>query len=179
MAEEARVGAGPRRRAEEVDGVRGFLAVMILIGLAFGVLYGLGDGAAPEPRSDADALWGADRPESAATARKRSARRERRAPAETKAPAPDAVAFYQYVDERGSVRIVDTLDQVPPAWRDRAGRVEVDAASIARYDAPKLAARGSGTPERRAFAYTPDRSVVVYTTSWCGYCRKTLAYLDA
>ena len=35
--------------------------------------------------------------------------------------------FYQYTDESGDVRFVQSLLEVPEAWRDRAGRVELAA----------------------------------------------------
>ena len=36
--------------------------------------------------------------------------------------------YYQYVDARGSVRFAEQLEDVPAAWRDRAGRVELEVA---------------------------------------------------
>lgn len=35
--------------------------------------------------------------------------------------------YYQYTDESGAVRFVQSLLEVPEAWRDRAGRVELAA----------------------------------------------------
>jgi glutaredoxin 3 len=78
------------------------------------------------------------------------------------------------------VRFVESLDQVPGALRAGAGRVEIEApASSGRARAAgtsRLAAR----KQRRSFssAPPPEPRVVVYSTSWCGWCRKTLAYLD-
>lgn len=81
-------------------------------------------------------------------------------PPEAEAAATPATrVFYQWVDEAGTVRFAEDLDEVPVSWRDRAGRVEVAAA-----------------PPRAAAASAPR--VVVYTTSWCGWCRRTLAHLD-
>ncbi len=34
--------------------------------------------------------------------------------------------YYQYLDQSGAVRFAETLDEVPEAWRDRAGLVELD-----------------------------------------------------
>jgi hypothetical protein len=37
---------------------------------------------------------------------------------------PEPRVFYQYVDERGRVRFVQTLHELPEAWRENPGRVE-------------------------------------------------------
>lgn len=74
--------------------------------------------------------------------------------------------YYQYVDASGAVRFVERLEDVPADKRADAGRVEMDP--IAR----------AGSAEPRAAARPTAPQVVVYTTSWCGWCRKTLAWLD-
>jgi glutaredoxin len=81
------------------------------------------------------------------------------------APAGGPRVYWQYVDDAGSVRFARSLEEVPAAWRDRAGRVEL--ASAPSDAAAGAAATAGAAPE-----------VVVYTTSWCGWCRKTLAWLD-
>jgi glutaredoxin len=93
------------------------------------------------------------------------------------APAAKHV-FYQWVDERGSVRFARSLEEVPAAWRERAGQVEIDASSFtkAKPRAGARAARGA-TPEATAYAGAAH-DVTVYTAPWCGWCRKTLAFLD-
>ena len=92
---------------------------------------------------------------------------------------PAKSVFYQWVDERGTVNFAASLDEVPVAWRQRAGQVEFDAGAFVQ-------ARGSSlrvTPSRRPqtvpdTAPIPVREVTVYTAPWCGWCRKTLAFLD-
>ena len=79
---------------------------------------------------------------------------------EEAAPAAKHV-FYQWVDERGSVRFARSLEEVPAAWRERAGARE---------------ARGAN-PQPTAYAGAAH-DVTVYTAPWCGWCRKTLAFLD-
>jgi glutaredoxin len=92
--------------------------------------------------------------------------------------------FYQWTDARGSVRFAQSLDQVPAAWRERAGQVEVDTsafqpkpvrpgASGSRL-ARKPFAQEAAVEERRRDLH----DVTVYTAPWCGWCRKTLAFLD-
>ena len=83
--------------------------------------------------------------------------------------------YYQFVDDAGSVRFVQSLDQVPAHLRDHAGRIEMDQRGAPAPDRA-AAARARAQPAAPARAAAP--SVVVYTTSWCGWCRKTLAWLD-
>ena len=85
--------------------------------------------------------------------------------------------YYQYVDDSGTVHFVQSLGDVPAKWQSRAGRIEVERAM------PAPGGNGSRkTTSRRASArkpaYRTGPEVVVYTTTWCGWCRKTLAFLD-
>lgn len=99
--------------------------------------------------------------------------------------APAKSAFYQWVDERGSVNFAASLDEVPAAWRERAGRVEVDDAA---FTVTKTASSGVALKRRAPPTPTPtptrevarnrNHDVVVYTAPWCGWCQKTMAFLD-
>ncbi len=99
---------------------------------------------------------------------------------------PDAAkrVYYQFTDERGSVRFVEQLDQVPPAWRDRVGYVEMDGPPpLSPSDARRMRGLGGANPAGIALASTGSRSarssaVLLYYAEWCGYCRKTRAELD-
>lgn len=99
---------------------------------------------------------------------------------------PPADIWYQYTDERGSVRFANSLAEVPAQWRDRAGRVEmstrkpVQVASVAkvtprtRRSSPRVA-----DPDDQVWGGArPTDEVVIYTTSWCGYCRKAISHLE-
>lgn len=87
--------------------------------------------------------------------------------------------FYQWVDERGSVNFAASLDEVPVAWRKRAGQVEFDASSFVKTGTSSpSAARSRRQRSIPDTAPTPVREVTVYTAPWCGWCRKTLAFLD-
>ncbi|NNL85680.1 MAG: glutaredoxin family protein [Myxococcales bacterium] len=84
--------------------------------------------------------------------------------------------YFQYTDERGSVRFVRSLHEVPAQFRDQVGRLEVEK-QPARSAAPRATAtrtiRAGGTPAVRKSA-----AVTVYSTAWCGWCRKTVEWLD-
>lgn len=41
---------------------------------------------------------------------------------------PERQVYYQYIDEAGAVRFTQNPWDVPEAWRDRAGRIELDVA---------------------------------------------------
>ena len=104
-------------------------------------------------------------------------------PSADEAPAakPGKSIFYQWTDERGSVRFARSLDEVPAQWRERAGQIEVDASAFQpaapgpakTRPAPRAHADASDAPAKARFA-----DVTVYTAPWCGWCRKTLAWLD-
>ena len=98
------------------------------------------------------------------------------------APPSDKDVYYQYVDDSGTVHFVQSLGDVPARWQSKAGRIEVEKkAPAARRGGSRPAATGRTAAKRSAqktVAYRADPEVVVYTTTWCGWCRKTLAYLD-
>jgi glutaredoxin len=90
--------------------------------------------------------------------------------------------YYQYVDGSGTVHFVKTLTDVPAARQKSAGRIELERAAPApaAAEAPAAAPRRSAArrPSQKPFAHGAGPEVVVYTTAWCGWCRKTLAFLD-
>lgn len=93
--------------------------------------------------------------------------------------------YYQFVDARGRVAFVERLSDVPEAWRDKVGFVEMDSppplspAMAERTRDQRYAASGglrAGGGSRVA-ARTPDR-VILYSADWCGWCRKAKRHLD-
>ena len=90
--------------------------------------------------------------------------------------------YYQYVDDSGTVHFVQNLGDVPARWQGKAGRIEVERTLPApgRSGSPAAAPRRAAgrRPAEKPFAYNAGPSVVVYTTAWCGWCQKTLAFLD-
>lgn len=97
----------------------------------------------------------------------------------TGAPETEEPTFYRYTDEAGSIRFVTSLAEVPRALRSEARPVTQNRVQRAPTVATRPKARARTTTRARAEpAYAHNRDVVVYTTSWCGWCRKTLAFLD-
>jgi len=90
--------------------------------------------------------------------------------------------YYQYVDDSGTVHFVQNLGDVPAEWQGKAGRIEVERTLPApgRSGSPAAAPRRAAgrRPAEEPLAYNAGPEVVVYTTAWCGWCRKTLAFLD-
>jgi glutaredoxin-like YruB-family protein len=90
-------------------------------------------------------------------------------------PPPEAAEFYRYTDESGTVRFVSSLEDVPRALRDGARPV---GNRVVRAPAAARPEPGAQRAWERAYEAAMERRVVVYTTSWCGWCRKTLAFLN-
>lgn len=91
----------------------------------------------------------------------------------------EPAGFYRYTDAGGTMRFVRSLDEVPAAFRDSSSAVSNDRVQRAPPGPAGPGARAKGARdsvielEERAMQH----EVVVYTTSWCGWCRKTVSYL--
>ena len=91
---------------------------------------------------------------------------------------PDAAQrlYYQFVDDRGQVRFVERLEDVPGQWRERVGFVEMIAPPpLAPGDARRTRDTRLASATRAAAAAP---TVILYSADWCGWCRKAKAYLD-
>jgi len=90
--------------------------------------------------------------------------------------------YFQYVDDSGTVHFVQNLGDIPARWQSRAGRIEVEKTARApgAGSTPSRASRRSATGKssQRAAAHRRQPEVLVYTTAWCGWCQKTLQFLD-
>jgi glutaredoxin-like YruB-family protein len=143
------------------------LVVFCLMASGFILVQGRAPGDAPDLASLADEAQAAV--EQAATRIGSEPEQEAEA-AETDRP---TAIFFRYTDETGTVRFVSSLDEVPKALRDSARPVANDRVQRAQ-------ARKPGDRDRaaeQAYQGAAPHSVVVYTTSWCGWCRKTLGFL--
>jgi len=86
--------------------------------------------------------------------------------------------YYQWVDEAGRVQFSERLEQVPRAWRDKVGYVEMAGsppASPAEARRARAGAAGRGS-SRAAEAGTPE--VLLYGADWCPQCRLARKHLD-
>lgn len=146
------------------------------------------EGEAPGLVSSLLSLGSEEEPEADAAAAAPAQPRQRpRGPTQT---------YWQYI-ENGQVRFAASLDDVPEAWRSRAGRVELDgpppgtpaaARSAREARTAHIKLPGSGAPAgaaRRTAKAGPRKAnpndypeVVIYTTQSCPHCRKALAHLD-
>jgi glutaredoxin len=115
------------------------------------------------------------------------------APSEEAAPTPRTT--WRYFDGSGSLHFVDALEKVPEPYRASAkqmGSSELPQITRAETKRPRRVSTyertmdGKLAARQRANASAPPPAsrrrgaseVVVYSTSWCGWCRKTMAWLD-
>ena len=82
-----------------------------------------------------------------------------------------ARVYYQFIDQRGSVRFVERLDDVPAEWRDRVGFVEMDSP-------PPLSPIDSQRTRGAHHAAASKARVVLYFADWCPYCARARKHLD-
>jgi glutaredoxin len=96
--------------------------------------------------------------------------------------------YYQFVDDRGRVQFVERLADVPAAWRDRVGYLEMsqppplsplEARRTWQLSADRtaeilMASRNSASASRGR----GGAEIVLYSATWCGYCTKARAHLD-
>ena len=136
-------------------------------------------------------------PEAGERAVARDTKRDAAAVAKKRAPGMESIGpedsqriYYQFIDDRGRVQFVERLAEVPVAWRDRVGYVEMSQPPpLTPVEARKswqlsdgetarilLASSGPSPAARRGNRQVAD--VVLYSADWCGYCKKAQAHLD-
>jgi glutaredoxin len=101
--------------------------------------------------------------------------------------APVGRTTYRYFDGSGTLHFVDALEKVPEAYRASAkpiGGSDLPQLTRARDKKPRRPSirkidRDQGmAPQQAPAARRASAGVVLYSTSWCGWCRKTMAWLD-
>jgi glutaredoxin len=107
--------------------------------------------------------------------------------------APEPRQTYRYFDANGTMHFVDALEKVPEPFRASAkpmGGSELP--QLTRADKTKVhrpagygssirkIRRGDSSSEAQAPAARARGAseVILYSTSWCGWCRKTMTWLD-
>ena len=87
---------------------------------------------------------------------------------------------YKYTDGTGELHFVDDISKVPKKYRkqveigDSQGNVSVMDAAPASSSVQK---RASQEPPKEN-AYSGSTNVEVFITSWCGYCKKMVRFLN-
>jgi glutaredoxin-like YruB-family protein len=88
---------------------------------------------------------------------------------------------YRYTDSQGGLHFVDDLANVPKKYRKNVRTMDNQPVTNV-MDTPAArpaskARRPAGVQSATAEAFSG--TVEVYVTSWCGYCKKTIAYLSS
>jgi glutaredoxin len=87
--------------------------------------------------------------------------------------------YYQFVDERGAVRFVESLELVPPQWRERVGFVESSTPPPMSPQDMKRAIQAQRVRlEVRASTGKRGPQIIMYSADWCGACRAAKKYMD-
>ncbi len=88
--------------------------------------------------------------------------------------------MYRYTDSRGELHFVDDIAKVPKKYRKQVRDAEpqgnvgiVDATP----DPPQRKRPAHKEPQRQSVS-AGSGTVEVYMTSWCGYCKKMVRFLN-
>ncbi len=86
--------------------------------------------------------------------------------------------YYQYVDDSGSIRFVQSKAEVPAKHRAAAARIELKKQRTGAAASAPATTTGSDVWKKAAEAPWERRreAVVMYTAPWCGVCRRAEAF---
>jgi len=79
-------------------------------------------------------------------------------------PASAQAGVYKWTDDKGRVHY---SDQPPAASKAEQVRIRINS-----YTGPAIVSKSGA-------AAAPPGEVVIYTTEWCGYCKKAKAFMDS
>ncbi|MFO7570746.1 MAG: glutaredoxin family protein [Smithellaceae bacterium] len=87
---------------------------------------------------------------------------------------PALADFYQWEDESGNVHITDYPPPPTSAAKIKIHRDNAAAPAAPRNPAPTARPKATENRNRRT-----DHEVILYTTSWCSYCKKARDFFNA
>ncbi len=172
-----------RRHRPRLAIATGLVLALALLGGCDALDSAIGDAPATDALAPSEAAQ--------AVARARAAENGDRAPDMESIGGSEAMRiYYQFVDDGGRVHFVERLAEVPRAWRDRVGFVEMDRPPPLTPEEARSTWSLSDSETTRVLAANPpaNRSagpggrqvsrVVLYSAVWCGYCTKARKHLD-
>lgn len=94
---------------------------------------------------------------------------------------PASAELYKYTDAKGELHFVDDISKVPKKYRKQLENAEPQGNANFMDSAPASQPPQERTeqepPEQRRVS-SPSTNVEVFMTSWCGYCRKMIKFLN-
>jgi glutaredoxin len=99
--------------------------------------------------------------------------------------------YYQFIDDGGRVQFVERLSDVPAAWREQVGYVEMSQPppltpqearktwQVSTSRATEIMLASATTASSAGGNRAQREDVILYSATWCGYCTKARAHLDS
>ncbi len=86
--------------------------------------------------------------------------------------------FYRYTDSKGDVHYVDDVNKVPKKYRKQLKDAEPRGSANVMDARPARAGSAQEDSSKRPKKYALRPKVDVFMTSWCGYCKKMIGFLN-
>ena len=89
--------------------------------------------------------------------------------------------FYRYTDSKGELHFVDDIAKVPKKYRKQVSDAEPqgNVGIVAATPSPPPAReRTAQKPSKQQSVSATSGTVEVFMTSWCGYCKKMVRFLN-